>query len=55
MANGRVIHLSVDVTVPATVGESEVAQAINAALEGEDWIVGAAIVTGVDRVEIDDL
>jgi len=53
MANGRGIHLSVDVTVPATVGESEVAQAINA--KGEDWIVGAAIVTGVDRVEIDDL
>jgi hypothetical protein len=62
MAKGRVIHLSIDVTVPANVGESEVERAINAALdespetglEWGNWIVGAATVVGADAVELND-
>ena len=50
----REITLEVTVTVPATVGESEVERAINEALdEGEkyvewgEWIVGAAVIKDV--------
>lgn len=49
----RIITLEIEVEVPATTGESEVEQAINAALdeppcEWEDWKVGPATV--VDAV-----
>lgn len=59
MAKGREITLQVSVTVPIGVGENDVETAINSALdeppcEWEDWIVGAAIITNVKRVEYDD-
>lgn len=49
MENTRTIILQIEVKIPATVGESEVERAINAALDEppcnwENWIVGAAIV-----------
>lgn len=51
----RTIHLTLAVTVPATVGESEVEQAINAALDESPennndwgcWEVGAALISDV--------
>jgi hypothetical protein len=56
---GREITLTITVTVPAATGENEVETAINAALdepycEWDNWTVGAAIITGVKRVTIDD-
>lgn len=53
----REMTLTLTVTVPATVGESEVEQAINRALdEGQEtcndwgkWLVGAVTITDVKR------
>ena len=52
----RVIALHITVTVPATVGESEVENAINAALDEPpcdwgDWTVDGATIVGVHKFE----
>ena len=56
MAMTRTITLQVSVTVPTTVGESEVERAINAALDEPPcdwgtWTVGAAVITNVTKQE----
>ena len=50
----RTITLQIEVEVPAVVGENEVSNAINAALEEPpcdwgDWTVGAAVITRVTK------
>ena len=56
MAKSRILHFSLDVTVPLGVGESEVENAINAVLneppcDWETWTVGAAVITSADFAE----
>jgi len=54
----RTMTFELQVTVPAATGESEVQNAINQALDEPPcdwgrWIVGAAVITKVERGEVD--
>lgn len=59
MAKMRVIVLQVEITVPVTVGESEVERELNAALDEPpcdwgNWTVGAVSIVGVGQAYEDD-
>lgn len=52
MPKTKVVTLTIDVTVPATTGENEIEEALNAALDEppcdwEEWTVGRLKITEV--------
>lgn len=55
----RRMTLQLTVTVPDSTGESDVEKAINGALDEppcdwEDWVVGGAQITNVERIDEED-